>query len=191
MKDKLIKVPQIKKLMKTRKNTINMMISVFSIAVVIFNVVFITQNKKIFFKDTLNIIMYILVNVAMVAIICVYYFSNRNKDKNFITKIESLNEKDKKVIQDSYENPIIKSKTLNMSKLGLIGINRNGCVLINYTDIKKVVLTGTKYSYSIRIYTEDDCYCYDVESLEDLKILKNKIKAKSGCEIQKTFNLGM
>lgn len=51
--------------------------------------------------------------------------------------IESLNENDKKIIQDSYDNPIIKSKTLNVSKLGLIGINRNACVLINYKDIKK------------------------------------------------------
>ncbi|MBU5486744.1 hypothetical protein KQI77_00995 [Clostridium sp. MSJ-8] len=48
-----------------------------------------------------------------------------------------------------------------------------------------VVLTGTRYSYSIRIHTEDGCYCYDVEFLEDIKILKNKIKAKSGCEIKK------
>lgn len=52
--------------------------------------------------------------------------------------IESLNENDKKIIQDSYDNPIIKSKTLNVSKLGLIGINRNACVLINYKDIKRL-----------------------------------------------------
>ena len=182
---------EIKKLMKTRKNIINMITSVFSIAIIILNFVFVIKNKKALLGDTSNFIIYILVNAIILAIICIYYFSNRNEDKEFINMIESLNENDKKIIQDSYNNPIIKSKTLNVSKLGLIGINRNACILINYKDIKKIVLTGTRYSYSIRIHTENGCYCYDVESLEDLKILKNKIKAKSGCEIQKTFNLGM
>ena len=82
---------EIKKLMKTRKNIINMITSVFSIAIIILNFVFVIKNKKALLGDTSNFIIYILVNAIILAIICIYYFSNRNEDKEFINMIESLN----------------------------------------------------------------------------------------------------
>lgn len=62
---------EIKKLMKTRKNIINMITSVFSIAIVILNFVFVIKNKKSLFGDTSNFIIYILVNAIILAIICI------------------------------------------------------------------------------------------------------------------------
>ena len=182
---------QIESLMKTRKKIINIMTIIFIVAVIVLNYMFINKSEKYIFKETSSFIMYIFINIILLAIISIFYVLNRNEDKNFISIIKSLNEKDTRILENSYKNPIIKSKTLNISKLGLIGINRNGCALINYKDIKKIVLNGAKHSYNIKIYTKDRVYCYQVESLEDLKILKNKIKAKSGCEIKKNFNLSI
>lgn len=182
---------QIRKLMKARKKIINIMTIIFIVAIIILNCKFIIESKNDIFKEASSLIPYLLINVILLGITGMFYISNRNEDRKFIATITSLSEKDKRILENAYKNPIIKSKTLNISKLGVIGINRNGCALINYKDIKKIVLSGTKHSYSVKIYTEYGVYCHDVYSLEDLRILSNKIKAKSGCEVKKTFNLSM
>ncbi len=106
------------------------MITIFIVSIIVLNYMFINKSKNDIFKETSSFIMYIFINIILLVIVSIFYILNKNEDKNFISIIKSLSEKDKRILENSYKNPIIKSKTLNISKLGLIGINRNSCVLI-------------------------------------------------------------
>lgn len=174
---------KIYELLKIRKRNISLITCLLVIILICIN--FILVNV------TIALVVYILMNVVALLGIFIYYNSNKKQDKEFLDMLNNLSDKDKNVLAASYDKPVIDSKTLNMSKLGLIGINTKDCVLINYKDIKKVVLTGTRYSYDIRIHTEDGVYVYTVANISDLKVLANKIHSKSGCEIKKTFNLSL